>query len=135
MNGNYNFLTRGIVIIQRTSHLSWITGRHGGGLHHGFFATLRVSKVSSNIIGTFHGKPGYQNTCADVNFNLKFNADISKEDSILTAIKLYKETYQTWKPTYEDTLVAVNIVPRKVVNYVVDEEYKKEKMWSPMRSP
>jgi hypothetical protein len=90
-----------------------------------FLATLRVSKASSNIIGTFHGKPGYQNTCADVNFNLKFNADISKEDSILQAIKLYKETYQAWKPTYEDTLVAVNIVPRKVVNYVIDEQYKK----------
>ena len=59
-----------------------------------FLATLRVSKASSNIIGTFRGKPGYQNTCADVNFNLKFNADISKEDSILQAIKLYKETYQ-----------------------------------------
>jgi len=90
-----------------------------------FLATLRVSKASSNIIGTFRGKPGYQNTCADVNFNLKFNADISKEDSIMQAIKLYKETYQAWKPTYEDTLVAVNIVPRKVVNYVIDEEYKK----------
>jgi hypothetical protein len=43
----------------------------------------------------------------------------------MQAIKLYKETYQVWKPTYEDTLVAVNIIPRKVVNYVVDEEYKK----------
>lgn len=87
-------------------------------------ATLRVAKISSNLIGFFQGKPDYKHTCVDVNFNLKKNADISKEDSILTAIKLYKETYQVWKPNFQDTLVAVNIIPRKVVNYVIDDEYK-----------
>jgi hypothetical protein len=75
-------------------------------------------------VGSFQGKPDYRYTCADVNFNLKLNADISKEDSILHAIKVYKETYQVWKPNYEDTLVAVNIIPRKVENYVIDAEYK-----------
>ena len=125
VNGNYNTLTRELSLFN-------VPLTYHGSLDDmevdcimDFLATLRVSKVSSNIIGTFRGKPGYQNTCADVNFNLKFNADISKEDSIMSAIKLYKETNQVWKPTYEDTLVAVNIVPRKVVNYVVDEEYKK----------
>jgi hypothetical protein len=87
-------------------------------------ATLRVAKVSSNLIGSFQGKPDYKHTCVDVGFNLKLNGDISKEDSILTAIKLYKETYQVWKPNFQDTLVAVNIIPRKVVNYVIDDEYK-----------
>jgi hypothetical protein len=125
VNGNYNTLTRELSLFN-------VPLTYHGSLEDmevdcimDFLATLRVSKVSSNIIGTFRGKPGYQNTCADVNFNLKFNADISKEDSIMSAIKLYKETNQVWKPTYADTLVAVNIVPRKVVNYVVDEEYKK----------
>ena len=89
-----------------------------------FVATLRVAKSGSNIIGSFQGEPAHRYTCADVNFSLQFNADISKEDSLLNAIKLYKETYQVWKPTYTDTLVAVNIIPRKVVNFVIDEEYK-----------
>ncbi len=89
-----------------------------------FVATLRVAKAGSNLIGSFQGEPAHKYTCAEVNFNLQFNADISKEDSILKAIKLYKETYQVWKPTYQDTLVAVNIIPRKVENYVIDAEYK-----------
>ena len=89
-----------------------------------FVATLRVAKAGSKLIGSFQGEPAHKYTCADVNFNLQFNADISKEDSILNAIKLYKETYQVWKPTYQDTLVAVNIIPRKVENFVIDKEYK-----------
>jgi len=89
-----------------------------------FVATLRVAKAGSTLVGVFQGEPAHRYTCAEVNFNLQFNADISKEDSILNAIRLYKETYQVWKPTFQDTLVAVNIVPRKVVNFVIDEEYK-----------
>jgi len=90
-----------------------------------FVATLRVSKANSNLIGSFQGKPEYKYTCADVAFNLTLNAGISKKDSILNALRLYKETYQVWRPTYEDTMVAVNIIPRKVVNYVIEDEYRK----------
>src|SRR5258708_5167614 len=77
--------------------------------------TLRVAKAGSNLVGSFIGLPDYKYTCADINFNLKLNADISKKDSVLAAIREYKEEYQVWKPTYADTLVAVNIIPRKVV--------------------
>jgi hypothetical protein len=124
INGNYNSLTRQLTLFN-------IPLTYHGSLEDlevdcmmDFAATLRVSKASSNLIGAFEGKPGYKYTCADVNFNLKLNADISKEDSILHAIKVYKETYQVWKPNYQDTLVAVNIIPRKVENYVIDAEYK-----------
>ncbi len=124
INGNYNSLTRQLTMFN-------VPLTYHGSLEDlevdcmmDFAATLRVSKVSSNLIGSFQGKPEYRYTCADVNFNLKLNADISKEDSILHAIKLYKETYQVWKPNYQDTLVAVNIIPRKVENYVIDAEYK-----------
>jgi hypothetical protein len=124
INGNYNSLTRQLTLFN-------IPLTYHGSLDDlevdcmmDFAATLRVAKASSNLVGSFQGKPGYRYTCGDINFNLKLNADISKEDSILRAIKLYKETYQVWKPTYEDTLVAVNIIPRKVENYVIDAEYK-----------
>ena len=124
ITGNYNSLTRQLTLFN-------IPVTYHGSIENlevdcmmDFAASLRVAKASSNLIGYFHSKPEYRNTCADVNFNLKLNADISKEDSILHAIRVYKETYQVWKPNYEDTLVAVNIIPRKVENYVINDEYK-----------
>src|SRR5215471_14417380 len=127
VNGNYNSLTRQLTLFN-------IPVTYHGSLENmevdcmmDFAATLRVAKAGSNLIGGFLAKPQYRNACGDINFNLHFNADISKEDSILHAIKVYKETYQVWKPSYEDTLVAVNIIPRKVENYVIDAEYKERK--------
>jgi hypothetical protein len=89
-----------------------------------FSAKLRISKDESRLIGSFEGKPEYKYTCGDISFNLKKDADISKTDSILNAIRLYKETYQVWRPTADDTLPAVNVVQRKVVNYVIENQYK-----------
>ncbi len=88
-------------------------------------ATLRVSQVSSNLVGSFRSLPDYTYTCPEIVFDLVMNADISKKDSVLKAISEYKENYQVWQPQIEDTLIAVSIVPRKVVNYVVQEDYKK----------
>ncbi len=125
INGNYNSLTRQLNIfnIPLTYHGS--PNDLEVDCIMDINATLRVAKAGSNLTGLFIGKQGYRYTCADVDFNLKWSADISKEDSIMKAIRLYKETYQVWKPSYEDTLVAVNIIPRKVVNYVVEAQYKK----------
>jgi hypothetical protein len=124
VNGNYNSLTRQLTLfnIPLTYHGS--RDEMEVDCVMDFLAILRVAKAGSNLIGSFEGKPGYKYTCADVDFNLKLNADISKEDSILQAIKLYKETNQVWKPSATDTLVAVNIIPRKVENYVINDEYK-----------
>src|ERR1043165_7559244 len=61
-------------------------------------APLRVAQIGSDLIGTFISLPQYQYTCPDIAFDLKLNADISKIDSVLKAIKEYKETYQVWKP-------------------------------------
>lgn len=87
-------------------------------------ATLRVAQAGSELVGSFKGLPDYQNTCADITFNLKLNADISKKDSVLKAISEFKENYQVWQPSATDTLVAVNIIPGKVINYVTEKEYK-----------
>jgi hypothetical protein len=89
-----------------------------------FRAVLRVAAAGSNLIGQFTGMPDNRYVCADINFNLALNADISKKDSVLKAISEYKETYQVWKPSLEDTLIAANIIQRKVVNYVVENQYK-----------
>ena len=89
-----------------------------------FIASLRVSKNASNLVGYFVGKPGYKYTCIDINFNLALNSDASNTDSVLLALRNFKEMNQVWKPGAADTLAAVNIVQRKVVNYVIDNEFK-----------
>ncbi|MGB3007428.1 MAG: hypothetical protein WBC06_13010 [Chitinophagaceae bacterium] len=86
-------------------------------------ATLLVAQASSSLTGNFTGLPDYRNTCPDIKFNLKLNADISKKDSVLKAISEFKEGFQVWKPEINDTLVAATIIPRKVINYVTEKEF------------
>ena len=87
-------------------------------------ATLRVAKAGSNLAGAFIGLPEYKYTCTDINFNLELNADISKQDSVLKALREFKETNQVWRPSAFDTLASVNIIQRKVINYVVEDRFK-----------
>ena len=86
-------------------------------------ATLRVAQAGSNLVGSFIALPDYRYTCPNITFNFELNADISKKDSVMQTFREFRETYQVWKPSLPDTLVAVNIVPRKVVNYVVEKEF------------
>lgn len=89
-----------------------------------FFGKLRVAKAGSTITGMFVGLPENKYMCADINFYLTFDASVSKKDSVLKALREYKETYQVWKPTVADTLTAVTVLQRQVVNYVVENEFK-----------
>lgn len=88
-----------------------------------FLATLRVAKAGSSLVGAFRSLPDYKNTCPELNFTLSLNADISKKDSVLKALREYKEAYQVWKPSATDTFVQARIIPRKVINYVIEREY------------
>jgi hypothetical protein len=85
---------------------------------------LMVAKKGSSLTGRFISTPDYKYLCADINFTLTFNAGISKKDSVLQAIRMFKETNQVWKPSLEDSLVAVNVIQRKVINYVVEDKFK-----------
>ncbi len=87
-------------------------------------ATLRVAKAGSNLVGSFKGMNDNKYMCVDINFNLALNADMSKQDSVLTALRNFKEENQVWKPSVFDTLPSVNIIQRKVVNYVVETQFK-----------
>lgn len=92
-------------------------------------ATLRVSQTGSDLIGSFNSLPDYKNVCPTINLSLHQNADASKTDSVIKALREFKETNQLWQPSYDDTLVAVDITPRKVVNYVTESEFiKREKI-------
>ncbi len=87
-------------------------------------ATFRVSQVNSVLKGSFLSKPEYKYTCPEILFNLHLNSDPLKRDSIMHAIKVLKETYQVWRPTERDTIAAVTIQPRNVINYVVSNQFK-----------
>ncbi len=90
-------------------------------------ASLRVSQAGSYLTGAFKALPDYKYTCPDIRFNFVLNADISKKDSVLQAIREFKETYQVWTPALEDTLVVAEVTPRKVVNFVTEKEFTERK--------
>ena len=123
VKGNYNAATRQLSIydVPLVYHAS--LSRFEVDCMMTLQATLRVSQTGSFLTGAFRALPDYRYTCPEVRFNFNLNADISKKDSVLKAISEYKESYQVWKPTATDTLVAANIIPRKVVNYVIEKEY------------
>lgn len=85
--------------------------------------TLRVSQAGSYLTGIFVGLPEYRNTCPDISFNLEKNADISKQDSVIKAIREFREQKQVWTPAYSDSIIGVTLIPRKVINYVIEKEY------------
>ncbi len=87
-------------------------------------ATLRVAKAGSSLVGSFVSSPDYRLTCVDINFNLSLDASMSKMDSVLLALRSFKELNQVWKPTAADTLPAVKVIQRKVINYVVESRFK-----------
>ncbi|HEX6172178.1 MAG TPA: hypothetical protein VFZ33_20990 [Chitinophagaceae bacterium] len=87
-------------------------------------ATLRVSQLNSVLKGSFISKPEYKYTCPEILFTLNLNTDSLKQDSVMNAIKAFKETFQVWRPSEADTIAAVRIQPRNVVNYVVSNQYK-----------
>jgi hypothetical protein len=87
-------------------------------------AQLRVAKAGSNLLGKFVGKEAYKYTCPEIVFNIQLNEAANNKDSILTALRLYKETYQLWRPDVGDTAIAATIIQRPVVNYVVSNAYK-----------
>jgi hypothetical protein len=89
-----------------------------------FAATLRVSQINSILKGSFISKPEYKYTCPEILFQLTLNTDQLNQDSVKTAIRSLKETFQVWRPTEADTVAAVKIQPRNVINYVVSNQYK-----------
>jgi hypothetical protein len=88
-----------------------------------FIASHRVAKAGSNLTGRFFGKGDYKFTCPDIVFDLKLNTDAGNQDSVLLALKNFKETYQLWTPSATDTLVQSTVIQRKIENPVINKEY------------
>ncbi len=128
VKGNYNAATRQLRLYDvPVTYYGSVAGREVDCIMN-MIATLRVAQAGSHLTGSFVSLPDYKYVCADINFNLVMNADISKTDSVLQAIREYKETYQVWKPEIADTLVAAEVIQRKVVNYVTEKEFSQREI-------
>lgn len=125
VKGNYNANTRQFILYNVPLTYFGSTSRMEVDCPMDLQAQVRVSQVSSNMIGSFESKESYKYTCPPVYFDLRFNKEASNKDSVLTALSEFKETYQVWSPSGTDTLVAAVIQQREVVNYVVVDQYKK----------
>ena len=86
-------------------------------------AQHRVARAGSNLDGRLVSKGQYRNTCPEIIFDFRLNTDAGNQDSVLTALRLFKETKQVWTPSPTDTLVAATIIQRPVVNYAVSNEF------------
>jgi hypothetical protein len=124
VNGTYNSMTRQLTLFN-------IPLTYHGSMENlevdcimDLVGSLLVAKAGSTLTGSFKGRPEYKYTCVDVDFRLSMNADISKEDSILKALRSFKESKQLWTPSATDTLAPVVVIQRKVENYVIDREFK-----------
>lgn len=123
VKGNYNAATRQLSLYEIPVTYYGSLSNFEVDCNMNMQATLRVAQTGSLLVGSFVALPEHKYICADINFSLQLNADISKKDSVLKAISEYKETYQVWKPQAEDTLVAVATEPRNVVNYVTERQF------------
>ncbi|HEX6334440.1 MAG TPA: hypothetical protein VFZ78_09450 [Flavisolibacter sp.] len=89
-----------------------------------FVALHRVAKAGSNLSGRFLAKEGYRYMCPEIIFDLRLNEDAGNQDSVLLALRNFKETFQVWTPSGSDTLVAATVHQRTIENMVVSREYK-----------
>ena len=91
-------------------------------------AVFRTAQTGAVLSGSFISKPQYKYTCPEIKFTFKLNEDEYNKDSVMKAIRTLKESYQVWRPSEEDTLVAARIQPRNVVNYVVTNQFKQREI-------
>ena len=123
LKGNYNAIKRELSLFDIAIPYFGNTGGIQVDCEMDFVATHRVAKAGSNLIGRFIGKEAYRYTCGDISFDLRLNKDAGNLDSVLTALRNFKESYQVWSPGVEDTLVAAVVQQRKIENPVVNREF------------
>jgi hypothetical protein len=124
LNGNYNNLTRELTLLDIPMPYFASTERVQVDCQMEFLASHRIAKAGSNLTGRFFGKGDYKYTCPDIVFDLKLNTDAGNQDSVLLALRNFKESYQLWTPSATDTLVAATVIQRKIENPIINQEYK-----------
>ena len=128
LKGNYNNISRELSLFNIAVPYFGNTGGFEVDCEMDFKATHRVSRAGSNLVGRFRGKEAYKYTCPDIVFDLKLNQDAGNLDSVMLALKNFKETFQVWTPSASDTLVAAVVQQRKIENPVINREYKEREL-------
>jgi hypothetical protein len=123
LNGNYNNIKRELTLLDIPMPYFASTDRVQVDCQMEFTALHRVAKAGSNLTGRFSGLGNYKYTCPDIVFDLKLNTDAGNQDSILLALKNFKETYQLWTPSATDTIVQATVIQRKIENPVINKEF------------
>jgi len=123
LKGNYNSISRQLSLFNIPVPYFGLNNTMQVDCQMDFVATHRVAKAGSNLTGRLIGRQGYQYTCPDVIFDLKLNKDAGNQDSVLLALRNFKETYQLWTPSAVDTLTGTTVVQRKVENIVISKEF------------
>jgi hypothetical protein len=124
VQGNYNANTRVLSLYNIPVPYFGSNARMEVDCQMNFVATHRAAKAGSNLVGSFVGREGYRHTCPDIAFDLKLNTEAGNQDSVLLALKNFKETYQLWTPSATDTFVAATVLQRPIQNIVVNNEFK-----------
>jgi len=123
LKGNYNSITRQLSLYNIPVPYSGLNNNMSVDCPMDFVATHRVAKAGSNLVGKFVGKDAYKYTCPDIVFDLRLNKDAGNQDSVLIALKNFKETYQLWTPSATDTFTSAVVLQRKVENIVLDKQF------------
>lgn len=124
IKGNYNNIKRELTLLNIPMPYFASTDRVQVDCEMEFRASHRVAKAGSNLSGRFTGLGDYKYTCPDIVFDLKLNTDAGNQDSVLQALRNFKETYQLWSPSATDTLVQATVIQRKIENPVINKEYE-----------
>ena len=124
LKGNYNTVTRQLTLQNIPVPYFGLNNNMQVDCQMDFVALHRVAKAGSNLIGRLVGKDNYRYTCPDIVFDMKLNKEAGNQDSVLLALRNFKETYQLWTPSATDTFTAAVVVQRKIENIVIDKEYK-----------
>jgi hypothetical protein len=124
LNGNYNSRTRELALFNVPVPYFGSNANMEVDCIMDFRAMHRIAKAGTNLNGKFYARDAYKYTCQNMVFDLKLNKDAGNQDSILTALRNFKETYQVWTPSATDTLVAATVQQRTIENIVVNKEYK-----------
>jgi hypothetical protein len=127
VNGNYDAATRQLSLYNvPVSYYGSITSFEVDCIMN-MRLTLRVSRVGSTLQGSFSSLSEFRYTCPDLTINLNMDASVSNIDSVKNAISEFKENYQVWKPTVNDTLIAVTAIQLPVINQPTEKEFAKRK--------
>jgi hypothetical protein len=123
INGSYNSMTRELAFFNLPIPFVGAANNPEIDCMMDFKGKHLAAVAGSQLTGKLTGREGYKYTCPVITFDLQLNRDAGNKDSVLTALRNFKETFQVWSPSATDTLVAATIVQRPIQNLVVNKEY------------